>query len=125
MPIEQSTTASPAEAVPVSAIENEIPTYRAISPQAVFSLILGCLAILSFAHWFFLRCAVAAVVLGVPRGPEDRPPERRPDRTRARPGRDRARPDLRPRRLTTTAVQNWILVQAGRAVRENLRRRPQ
>ena len=65
MPIEQSTTASPTEAVPVSAIENEIPTYRAISPQAVFSLILGFLAILSFAHWIFLTCAVSAVILGV------------------------------------------------------------
>ncbi len=49
----------------VSAIENEIPTYRAISAGAVFSLVLGVLSLLSFAHWSFLLCAVAAIVVGV------------------------------------------------------------
>jgi hypothetical protein len=62
--IEHSTTADHPEAVPASVIENEIPTYRAISPQAVVSLICGILAIMSFAHWSFLICAVAAVALG-------------------------------------------------------------
>ena len=42
------------ESNPASAIENEIPAYRAISPLAITSLILGALSILSFAHWFFL-----------------------------------------------------------------------
>jgi len=49
---------------PASAIENEIPAYRAISPLAITSLILGALSILSFAHWSFLACAAAAVLLG-------------------------------------------------------------
>jgi prepilin signal peptidase PulO-like enzyme (type II secretory pathway) len=47
-----------------SPIENEIPAYRAISPLAIASLMLGALSILSFAHWFFLSFAVAALVLG-------------------------------------------------------------
>ena len=42
-----------AEAPP--AIENEIPTYRAISSRAVFSLICGVLASFCFANLFFLR----------------------------------------------------------------------
>jgi hypothetical protein len=49
----------------VSAIENEIPAYRAISPLAVFSLIFGILSILSFTGWFFLGFAVLAIGLGV------------------------------------------------------------
>jgi hypothetical protein len=47
------------------AIENELPTYRAISARAVFSLICGVLASFSFAHWFFLVFAVLAVVFGI------------------------------------------------------------
>jgi hypothetical protein len=64
---EPKLTASPEESatVPVAAIENEIPTYRAINPQAVVSLICGILAILSFSHWLFLSCAAAAIVLGI------------------------------------------------------------
>jgi hypothetical protein len=53
----------PAETVP--AIENEIPTYRAISTRAVFSLICGILASFSFANLFFAVFALLAVVLGV------------------------------------------------------------
>jgi hypothetical protein len=48
-----------------SAIENEIPTYRAISTRAVFSLICGILALLSLAHPFFYLFAILAVVLGI------------------------------------------------------------
>jgi hypothetical protein len=48
-----------------SAIENELPTYRAISSRAVFSLLCGILASFSFAHLYFLGFAVLAVVLGV------------------------------------------------------------
>jgi hypothetical protein len=60
------TAASPESAtVPVSPIENEIPTYRAISAQAVLSLICGILAVFSFSHWIFLSCAAAAIVLGI------------------------------------------------------------
>jgi len=108
--IEQSTTVHPAEAVPVSAIDNEIPTYRAISPQAVFSLILGFLAILSFAHWIFLTCAVAAVILGIL---ADRRIVREND---VLTGRGIAQAGIALglifglSMVTVTAVQNWILV---------------
>jgi hypothetical protein len=47
-----------------SVIENEIPTYRAISRQAIFSLVCGALAICTFAHPFFYVAAALAVVLG-------------------------------------------------------------
>jgi hypothetical protein len=52
-----------AEAPP--AIENEIPTYRAISTRAVLSVICGILASFSFANLFFLSFAVLAVGLGI------------------------------------------------------------
>ncbi|MBX6312515.1 MAG: DUF4190 domain-containing protein [Isosphaeraceae bacterium] len=48
----------------ISAIENEIPAYRAISPMAVFSLVLGVLSALSFADYWFLGAAVAAIGTG-------------------------------------------------------------
>jgi len=48
-----------------SPIENEIPTYRAISNRAVFSVICGVLAAFSFADLIFLVFAVLALVLGV------------------------------------------------------------
>jgi hypothetical protein len=48
-----------------SAIENELPAYRAISPHAVLALLCGLLAILSFTSWFFLVFAVGAIGLGV------------------------------------------------------------
>ena len=64
MAIDPNVTRTNPESRPASAIENEIPAYRAISPLAITSLILGALSILSFAHWFFLSFAVAAVVLG-------------------------------------------------------------
>lgn len=54
------------EAPPTSsAIENELPTYRAISNRAVASLICGVLASFSFANLSFLILAVLAVVLGL------------------------------------------------------------
>jgi hypothetical protein len=67
VPTESKLTSAPDETAtaPVSAIENEIATYRAISPMAVFSLILGILAGFSITHWFFLSCAAAAIVLGI------------------------------------------------------------
>ena len=56
--------ADDAELAP-SAIENEIPSYRAISRYAVFSLICGIIASFSFASLFFLVFSVAAVILGI------------------------------------------------------------
>jgi hypothetical protein len=50
---------------PSSAIENELPAYRAISPHAVLSLIFGLLAILTFANWAFLAFAAAGIGLGL------------------------------------------------------------
>ena len=65
MPIEPISSPSPTGTVPVSAIENEIPTYRAISPMAVVALICGIIALLSFAHPAFLLSAGAAILLGI------------------------------------------------------------
>lgn len=57
MSLETSSAASP--------IENELPTYRAISPLAVTSLLFGLASVFTFAdHWFALFGA-AAVVSGV------------------------------------------------------------
>ena len=47
-----------------SPIPNELPTYRAISTLAIFSLICGVAASFSFAHPFFYVLAVLAVALG-------------------------------------------------------------
>lgn len=60
----------------VSAIENEIPAYRAISPLAVVSLLLGLLTALSFADLGFLVAGVLAVVAGLV---ADRTIRRKPD----------------------------------------------
>ena len=48
-----------------SPIENEIPTYRAISNRAVFSVISGALAAFSFADMTFLFFSVLAIALGI------------------------------------------------------------
>ncbi len=64
MAIDPNLTRINTESRPTSAIENEIPAYRAISPLAITSLVLGALSILTFAHWSFLGFAVAAMVLG-------------------------------------------------------------
>lgn len=57
-------TGSMIDDAPPSPIENELPTYRAISNLAVFSLICGALSSFSFASLNFLALAVLAVVLG-------------------------------------------------------------
>ncbi|HEV3164710.1 MAG TPA: hypothetical protein VGZ22_11830 [Isosphaeraceae bacterium] len=54
----------PAASVAVSAIENEFPTYRAISPMAIVSVLFGLLSILSFADGVFLVAALVAVLAG-------------------------------------------------------------
>jgi hypothetical protein len=61
---EPNPNAPGAASTTASAIENEIPAYRAISPQAVLALILGVLSVLSFASWYFLVFAAAAVLVG-------------------------------------------------------------
>ncbi len=54
------------EAPPTSsAIENELPTYRAICNRAVFGLLCGVLASFSYANLGFLIFAVLAVALGL------------------------------------------------------------
>ena len=50
--------------LPGSVIENELPTYRAISNLAIFSMVAGLLSIFSWAHPFFYLAPVLAVVLG-------------------------------------------------------------
>jgi hypothetical protein len=50
---------------PDSVIENELSTYRAISTQAIYSVVCGALAIFSWAHPLFYLASVLAVVLGV------------------------------------------------------------
>jgi Domain of unknown function (DUF4190) len=47
------------------AIENELPTYRAISALAIFSLVCGFGAVCSFAHPFFYLFAFLAIGLGI------------------------------------------------------------
>lgn len=49
----------------VSAIENEIPDYRAISPLAITSILLGLASALSFADPWFVIIGVLAVVSGL------------------------------------------------------------
>jgi hypothetical protein len=49
---------------PAPAIENEIPSYRAIHPLAVVSPILGALSLLSFIHLAFVVAGVAAILTG-------------------------------------------------------------
>lgn len=53
-----------AGAISTSAIENEIATYRAINPLAVFSLIFGVFSFLCFASPYFYVIGAAAIVMG-------------------------------------------------------------
>jgi hypothetical protein len=57
-------TTSPGAAPGGSPIENEIPAYRAISPGAIFSLILGILSFFSYTSLWFLALSIGAVVIG-------------------------------------------------------------
>jgi hypothetical protein len=61
--IDHSAKAAVAEPL-ASPIENEIPAYRAILRGAVFALMFGLLAILSFASLYFLVFAALAVLVG-------------------------------------------------------------
>jgi hypothetical protein len=63
---DQTTTTLDTENQPaVSPIENELPTYRAISARAVLSLVCGVLAVFSFAHPLFYLFSVLAIGLGI------------------------------------------------------------
>jgi hypothetical protein len=46
-------------------IENEIPTYRAISARAIFSVACGVLSVGSFAHWVFYIFSILAIGIGI------------------------------------------------------------
>jgi hypothetical protein len=109
--IEPKLTSKQAEPVAVSAIENEIPTYRAISPRAIFSLVFGALAVLSFVHPFFLLSAAIAVLLGIL---ADRKIRKMSD---VLTGREIAQAGIALglvfglASVTTAAVQSWVLVR--------------
>lgn len=60
----ESRASTSTERSPETVIENEIPTYRALSPWAVGSLVAGLVSILSFAEPTFLLAAIAAVLFG-------------------------------------------------------------
>ncbi len=64
MPTEPNLNVTSPESATLSSIENEIPAYRAISPEAVMALVLGVLSVLSFASWYFLTFPVAAILIG-------------------------------------------------------------
>lgn len=90
-------------------IENEIPTYRAVSTRAVFALICGALSFFSFTSPFFYLFAVLAVVLGVS---ADRSIQRRPEMLT---GRGLARAGVAMGLIfglsiaTITTVQNYLI----------------
>ena len=65
MAINPSAPARPEQDSRASAIDNEIPAYRAISGMAVAGLILGLVSVLSFVDLYFLAASAAAVLAGV------------------------------------------------------------
>ncbi len=46
-------------------IENEIPTYRAISARAIFSVACGVISACTFVHWFFYVFSILAIGFGI------------------------------------------------------------
>jgi hypothetical protein len=63
---DQRTSTARAEIAPAEpVIENELPTYRAISKLAIFSVASGSLAVCSFAHPGFYAFSFLAVGLGI------------------------------------------------------------
>lgn len=65
MSIDQNLNAPAPQPTTASAIENELPAYRAVAPGAVVALILGVASVFCFASWNFLPVAALAVVVGV------------------------------------------------------------
>lgn len=77
MAIDQETSPATADRTPnLPVIENEIPTYRAVSTRALVAVLCGLISVFSFAHPFFYLFAILAVVLGVT---ADRKIQRYPD----------------------------------------------
>lgn len=64
MATEPQTAASTAPSWSDSPIENELPTYRAISSWAIASLVLGVTSLVSFASLNFVIASVGAIVTG-------------------------------------------------------------
>ncbi len=62
---QRTSTALPGTTPVEPAIENELPTYRAISKQAIFSVACGSLAVCSFAHSAFFVFSFLAIGLGI------------------------------------------------------------
>ncbi len=65
MAIDQTSAAPPTGEVQTPAIENEFPTYRAISSAAVLSLIFGLGSVFCFADLWFLLLSAFGVGLGI------------------------------------------------------------
>lgn len=65
MAVDQNQTPPTRESAPYSAIENEIPAYRAIHAYAVLSVLLGVLGLLSFTSPYFLAFSVLAILFGL------------------------------------------------------------
>ncbi len=65
MAIDQTpSTPAEAESATSPAIENEFPTYRAISSLAIFSLLLGLASVFSFASLWFLFFTAGSTISG-------------------------------------------------------------
>ena len=65
MAIDQTPTTSSPESAVKPAIENEFPTYRAISSTAVLSLLFGLASVFCYADLWFLLLVAGAVILGL------------------------------------------------------------
>jgi hypothetical protein len=62
--IDQTPSESATESKPIAAIENEFPTYRAISSLAIWSMVLGLASVFCFADLRFLLVVAGSVVTG-------------------------------------------------------------
>ena len=62
MAVDPQTSTGSALSPVSSPIENELPTYRAVSPLAITSMLLGLVASLTFvSHWFLVAGGLAVV----------------------------------------------------------------
>jgi len=65
-PLTTRTLEADPNSISSAAIENEFPTYRAISRGAVFALLFGIMSLACFADpWYFLAIPIIAIVTGV------------------------------------------------------------
>ncbi len=65
MAIDQTSPASPPDQKEAAAIDNELPAYRAISPGAVLSLVLGISSVFCFTDLWFLLVVGLSIAIGV------------------------------------------------------------